>query len=620
MKKILVIFVLINSFSFSQDYPHLTELRGLEDSLDNTHLFYREVYPSYGCWSKNIWQLDVTAKIDTLFITDGGVIVYPGSSCEGTYINDYEFFNNDPAKFFYCGYELWIDPVAKLIRYDEEIQIPAFALTEIEISRQDENKVYVADGPSLFKSTDGGYNFEFVDSTQEVDVSLISLSKNDDSQIYGIDDNNLIRSEDDGDSYTIVDNSGWSEDSKLFYDIDGNHIYGLSNSYDYQTQSYTGTIFISDDNGNSFTWDKRIEYAGNLFFTLDENQSGEIYYSAGKRIFKSTDFGSSFILYKELERNVTGLYKKSGSDILYASTPLKIFEIKPDSIQIIKELPITEGVFSWLPLSVGNKWIYDSYEHIEYYEDKWKTSREVVENKIIDNEVYTRVLVSKYRDNSNIPEEITSEYLRIDSSSGLIYKASVENDTVRYEELYMDLLAEINDTIPVGNGISFTGEIPFNLFGVDTYRREFEYVITPYQIIDLVKGFGLEYQIWEEVGTEAIDSLQGCIIDGVVYGDTALVTDVNDPDASVFIYKLKQNYPNPFNPTTNIGFRIANFGLVTLKVYDILGEEVVTLVNEEKPAGEYSIKFDATDLPSGVYFYQLKAEKFVQTKKLILIK
>jgi hypothetical protein len=89
-------------------------------------------------------------------------------------------------------------------------------------------------------------------------------------------------------------------------------------------------------------------------------------------------------------------------------------------------------------------------------------------------------------------------------------------------------------------------------------------------------------------------------------------------------YSLSQNYPNPFNPSTNIEFRVSNFGFVSLKVYDVLGNEVATLVNEERPAGEYDVEFNLESgirqHASGVYFYQLKAGTFIQTKKMIVIK
>jgi aminopeptidase N len=85
-------------------------------------------------------------------------------------------------------------------------------------------------------------------------------------------------------------------------------------------------------------------------------------------------------------------------------------------------------------------------------------------------------------------------------------------------------------------------------------------------------------------------------------------------------FALLQNYPNPFNPATGIGFRVSGFGMVTLKVYDLLGREVAVLVNERKAPGSYTVRFDASGLASGVYFYRLKAGEFVQTRKLVLQK
>jgi len=93
-------------------------------------------------------------------------------------------------------------------------------------------------------------------------------------------------------------------------------------------------------------------------------------------------------------------------------------------------------------------------------------------------------------------------------------------------------------------------------------------------------------------------------------------------------FLLSQNYPNPFNPSTVISYQLPVIGFVTLKVYDILGREVTTLVDEEKPAGEYEVEFNASNLTSrqgsaltsGIYFYQLKAGDFIETRKMVLLK
>ena len=85
-------------------------------------------------------------------------------------------------------------------------------------------------------------------------------------------------------------------------------------------------------------------------------------------------------------------------------------------------------------------------------------------------------------------------------------------------------------------------------------------------------------------------------------------------------FELKQNYPNPFNPSTRINFAIPNSSFVNLKVYDVIGNEIATLVSEEKQAGNYEIDFNATGLPGGIYFYQIKSGSFIETRKMTLLK
>jgi hypothetical protein len=86
------------------------------------------------------------------------------------------------------------------------------------------------------------------------------------------------------------------------------------------------------------------------------------------------------------------------------------------------------------------------------------------------------------------------------------------------------------------------------------------------------------------------------------------------------LYQLCQNYPNPFNPEATINYQLPQAGHVTLKIYDILGKEVAILVNKVQSTGNYSVNFEGTNLPSGIYFYQLKSGDFIQTRKMILLK
>jgi hypothetical protein len=97
-------------------------------------------------------------------------------------------------------------------------------------------------------------------------------------------------------------------------------------------------------------------------------------------------------------------------------------------------------------------------------------------------------------------------------------------------------------------------------------------------------------------------------------------SDIVEVEIAPSVFSLSQNYPNPFNPTTTIIYQVPGLSFITLKVYDVLGNEIESLINEEKQAGNYEIEFNATNLPSGIYFYKLQAGNFVETKKMVLMK
>ena len=101
---------------------------------------------------------------------------------------------------------------------------------------------------------------------------------------------------------------------------------------------------------------------------------------------------------------------------------------------------------------------------------------------------------------------------------------------------------------------------------------------------------------------------------------TNLVSVSNTGTSVPKTFSISQNYPNPFNPSTKIQYEVPEKSIVSLKVYDVLGNEIITLVNKETLSGRYEVEFNATNLPSGVYFYRIQANNFVETKKMILLK
>ncbi len=139
-----------------------------------------------------------------------------------------------------------------------------------------------------------------------------------------------------------------------------------------------------------------------------------------------------------------------------------------------------------------------------------------------------------------------------------------------------------------------------------------------------------QHSLWLTMGDELISSittnLNEDIIVGINNGKIRKISGISltgideEPVINPTQYKLSQNYPNPFNPNTTIQYAISSRQFVTLRVYDVLGNEVATLVNEYRDAGNYETEFSASKLSSGVYYYQLRAGSFVETKKMIYLK
>jgi hypothetical protein len=137
----------------------------------------------------------------------------------------------------------------------------------------------------------------------------------------------------------------------------------------------------------------------------------------------------------------------------------------------------------------------------------------------------------------------------------------------------------------------------------------------------VVQQTGSSVELW------AIDFVNDTV--GYAIGSNAVLkttngglTFINNQNGDIPAdYELYQNYPNPFNPITNIGFRIADFGFVSIKIFDINGNEIKSLLNQNKPPGSYEIDFDASNFASGIYFYMLKVDDIlISSKKMILIK
>ncbi|MCJ7554816.1 MAG: 5'-nucleotidase C-terminal domain-containing protein [Ignavibacteriaceae bacterium] len=151
---------------------------------------------------------------------------------------------------------------------------------------------------------------------------------------------------------------------------------------------------------------------------------------------------------------------------------------------------------------------------------------------------------------------------------------------------------------------------------------DYEYLITAYDGGVIPNDDKIKVALWEKSNEEIIYSnpVLTSLNEGAIVVHKSVFAKNGTESLQPEVYILEQNYPNPFNPTTKISFSIPEAGLVQLKVYNLLGEEVATLVSEEKLPGRYEVVFDANNLSSGVYLYTIKAGNFAESKKMIIMK
>ncbi len=276
---------------------------------------------------------------------------------------------------------------------------------------------------------------------------------------------------------------------------------------------------------------------------------------------------------------------------------------------------------SYFPLKPGNKWIYS------YYNTQFGQSGR-----------FSRQVTSTSNYNGHVYYQYGGYYQRIDSvtANRFYYYSNNGCNWSPYERMVDSLSANLNDTVKYNCGANFkvcSDTTMRLLFG--SLRRTKNFRLGNNGII-FAKNFGIMEVYTQSGNVFYVENLIGCIINGIVYGDTSLV-GINQISSEIpDKFELQQNYPNPFNQVTKIKFdnplRKESFGPSTLSergdrggfvkliVFDVLGREVQTLVNEKLQPGSYEVEWNAADFPSGIYFYSLESGSYKETKRMALIK
>ena len=468
-----------------------------------------------------------------------------------------------------------------------------YAANTVGISFDNEGSIYAACWSNgVYKSTDKGQTWELKNEgfTTSYVYSIIS---DDNGILLAGTDHGAFRSTNKGESWVQITSIFFYS----FYKDNLNRIYGLS---------YGSGIYRSTNQGSTWTRIDNGFINGYVFgFAIDSSQN--IY--AGTRsgyIYKSTNDGSSW----------SNVYQRG-----FSNSALSSIAVAPNGT--IFATDIKEGLLR--STDKGHNWnllLADNSSPQAYPVNVDKNGVVYVASDT-SNKFYSST------DNGDTWNDITGNMYPIS-----VYDIKFDNDGNLYLATDESVWTNSSNPLPV-EITSFTAtadkstvtlkwntatEVNNSGFGIERKLTD----STKWQNIDFIKGSGTskkqnKYTYVNKNLAAGKYNFRLKQLDNngnYKYYQLDKLVIVNNPTA----FELDQNYPNPFNPSTNIRFSLPTKQFVTLKVYNILGEEVTTLVNEEKPEGQYTLNFSVKNMTSGVYFYTMHAGSFNETRKMILAK
>lgn len=275
----------------------------------------------------------------------------------------------------------------------------------------------------------------------------------------------------------------------------------------------------------------------------------------------------------------------------------------------------------YFPLNVGNYYVFiRNYNYSQYS----ITTSGISGSAVFEGKLYYQFY------------GYFSGYLRYDSLSGNIFQYDNTFNCSFYSHVKQidSLWARTGDG---NNGCNYgfpgyyrcgMNGYSVNVLGYQTQAKSFDIPLPNNNARYYAKDIGLYY--YDNItyhGNSVTYTLKGCIVNGVLYGDTSLFVGIQPISAEIpNQFSLFQNYPNPFNPATKIRFNIPQNEMTqrvistSLMVYDALGKEVAVLFNQQLQPGTYEADWDASAYPSGVYYYRIESGSFTEAKKMVLIK
>ncbi len=479
------------------------------------------------------------------------------------------------------------------------------SLGGIAIDPVNDSIMYIAFRPNsstgdIHKTTNRGASWFCTDTiTGAVSGSRLFINYNNRNTIFMSLGSNLLRSTTGGTDFQVIKTG--VPNGQMYFEEGDNGIYLCNTSAE--------GLLKSTNNGTN--WTVLMNKAVNDI-EIDPLNGNVIFAGCTDGLYKSSNKGVTWALYNNSfspDLNVKGIVKNPNTgDTLFVSTNKAVYKVFGQAVA-------DTSVTNYFPMAVGNIYVYESTSI--YPPFTTRTKIKITKDTVANGKRY-------YYFSPTLPGFwLYGNWYRVNGPTGVV-TALANNYSCNYlvNEKYVDSLGSRkgNNLLKCGANLSNCNDTTnFSVFGIPTKQKEFgeDGLVFTYRTYS--KYFGITQVITIE-GTSSTQDLVGCRINGVTYGDT-LLTGVESVSSEVpESYSLGQNYPNPFNPRTVVSFSLPVDSKVSIKVYDVMGREVQTLVNERMQAGRYSVQWDAGAYPNGVYFYQMNTNGYRETMRMILIK
>ncbi len=389
----------------------------------------------------------------------------------------------------------------------------------------------------------------------------------------------------------------------LFYDSVNANVYELGSGKHYIYDSLMCTTFTRSSLGSMF----KISSSTSESLFGKQMSSRTINEVFGFDIYSSYKlvYGVGLAGFGEENNDGSGTY----NTLIYAKINGKEYGVNPQK-------QLQDSLLQFYPLQIGNRWIY-KIDTTNLYVIETIQKDTIMNN----NERYFLRVKEKKNLLSGALLSLGFFYERIDTNTLQLF-----NFSGVYEMRMDSLLSKKGDTssfktIYINSGTE-------NIFGTERVFRTIKIPVLPFEtILKYSHGIGItqrtENAYYDEYPYSLYSSSKYNIVyakvNGMEFGLNPLSVE-KEHNTIPTTFSLSQNYPNPFNPATIIRFTIKEFGFVSLKIYDVVGREVATLVREQLQPGNYSTEWNASTLPSGMYFYTIKSGTLQETKKAIVIK